>query len=357
MSIGKKGFLGTRTLFTAEEKRNILIYIFGIMLYKFGVEAFNGSIITLATNSYDQDAYARHVSTSTFERVGLLVGLNQASQCIGSVLIGPLIKRWRTQVVLAVTIFVFAVATAIFMILDATTGGKIKPADFNPQHKNDFSYYGKYHTDAIIPIYCLSGITFGMVESIRRVIPASIAGHDILKLRKMDAIVHVFYEIAGVSGALMTALVLIPRLGNNYAFIVTPILFTISGTIWLFIRSSPTKRIDVESDPSSPVKKSKGHHLRTISHALFSFVQSIGSGAKIVFTSRKFIWLFATYPLAMYSHRYIENSITSQVARRYLNNSAWSQILVGGSNLGELLGACLFSVSIEASKVLCSGCD
>lgn len=31
--------------FTASEKRNIAIYIGGIMLYKFGLEAFNGSII------------------------------------------------------------------------------------------------------------------------------------------------------------------------------------------------------------------------------------------------------------------------------------------------------------------------
>ena len=339
MSFGKNDLWGTRSLFTAEEKRNILIYIFGIMLYKFGVEAFNGSIITLATNSYDQEAYTHSTSTHTFERVGLLVGLNQASQCIGSVLIGPLIKRWRTQVVLSVTIFIFAIATAIFMIVDAANGGKIKPADFVPQNKNDFSYYGKYHTDIIIPIYCLSGITFGMVESIRRVVPANIAGEDILKLRKMGALVHLFYEIAGVSGALMTALVLIPCLGNNYAFIVTPILFTIAGIIWLFIRSNPTKGTDVDIDCSPSVKKPKVFYLRTAFHALLSFFQSIANGAKIVFTSRKFIWLFAAYPLAMYSHRYVENSITSQVARRYLNNSAWSQILVGGSNLGELLGA------------------
>ncbi len=27
------------------------------MLYKFGLEAYDGSIITLATNRYDQDSY------------------------------------------------------------------------------------------------------------------------------------------------------------------------------------------------------------------------------------------------------------------------------------------------------------
>lgn len=36
--------------FTPTEKRNIAFYIGGIMLYKFGLEAFNGSIVALATN-------------------------------------------------------------------------------------------------------------------------------------------------------------------------------------------------------------------------------------------------------------------------------------------------------------------
>ena len=31
--------------FSAVEKRNITIYICGIMFYKFGLEAFNGSIV------------------------------------------------------------------------------------------------------------------------------------------------------------------------------------------------------------------------------------------------------------------------------------------------------------------------
>ena len=44
-------------LFSSQEKRNILIYILGLMLYKFGLEAFNGSIVSLATNRYDRDAY------------------------------------------------------------------------------------------------------------------------------------------------------------------------------------------------------------------------------------------------------------------------------------------------------------
>jgi cytochrome c biogenesis protein CcdA len=77
--------------FTPQERRNIAIYIAGIMVYKFGLEAFNGSIIALASNRYDYEAIHNGTPSRTFERVGLLTGLNQAFQCIGSILIGPLV--------------------------------------------------------------------------------------------------------------------------------------------------------------------------------------------------------------------------------------------------------------------------
>ena len=59
----------------------------------------------------------------------------------------------------------------------------------------------------------------------------------------------------------------------------------------------------------------------------------------IIFTSRKFFWLLPGYSIALYAHRYLENGIAPAIARRYLGNPAWSQIIVGGSNFGELLGA------------------
>ncbi|CAF1530392.1 unnamed protein product [Adineta ricciae] len=106
-------------------------------------------------------------------------------------------------------IYIFA---AILLVVDAATGGHIKPANFTPAHKNDFSYYGHYNTDWIIPIYCVTGVAYGMVELIRRVIPRDIVGGDPEKLQRMDALVHIFYEVSGTAGAFATALGLIPRL-------------------------------------------------------------------------------------------------------------------------------------------------
>jgi hypothetical protein len=197
-SKSKYSMLNTWNLYTAEERRNIGIYIIGIMLYKFGLEAFNGSIIALATNRYDQDARIGGYAAKTFERVGLLQGLNQAFQCVGSILIAPLIKRFPTRSVLSCAILAFGLLTAILLIVDAATGGKIMPKDWSKTHKkDDWAYYGDYNTDGIIPIFCITGIAYGMVELIRRIIPRDIVGGDVQKLRRMDALVHIFYEIAG----------------------------------------------------------------------------------------------------------------------------------------------------------------
>ncbi|KAL9120208.1 MAG: hypothetical protein Q9187_003233, partial [Circinaria calcarea] len=121
MAIPKPSIRQSWALFTREEKKNIIIYTIGIMLYKFGLEAFNGSIVALATNRYDNDAKLNNTVNRTFARVGLLQGLNQAFQCVGSILIAPLIKRYPTKLVLSVAIFVFGLLTTILLIMDAAT--------------------------------------------------------------------------------------------------------------------------------------------------------------------------------------------------------------------------------------------
>ncbi len=319
-------------LYSFHEKRNIMIYIVGIMLYKFGLEAFNGSIVTLATNRYDQEAFHSNSTVRTFERIGLISGLNQAFQCFGSILIAPLTKRWPTRTVLSISIFVFAIFSAILMIVDALTGGYIKPKDFVEIDEHDYRYYGKYNTNGIIPIYCITGVAFGMVELIRRVIPRDIVGDNAEKLQKMDAFVHIFYEIAGVSGAFATGIGLIPRLGNNYSFIITPIFFTLAAIVWFFISS-------LDDENTSIDENIKSGYLKSIYQGFIDFIQSFFLGAKIILTHRKFIWIWSCYALTLYAHRYLENGIAPQIAKRYLEQSEWSQIIVGASNFGELLGA------------------
>lgn len=320
----------TWSLYTPIERRNIAIYIAGIMMYKFGLEAFNGSVIALATNRYDELEKTTHISI-TFQRVGVLTGLNQAFQCVGSILIAPLIKRYPTKNVLSCAVLIFGLMSSVLLILDAATGGKFVPKN-HPM--GDFSYYGNYNTDGMIPIFSVCGVVYGMVELIRRVIPRDLVGGNVQKLRRMDSLVHIFYEVSGTAGAFCTALALIPHFGNNFSFIITPIFFAAASILWFFIQEAPIPR-----ETSALVLENQPNYVRAVIGGFYLFFESVGTGAKIIFTHRKFVWLLPGYAIALYAHRYLENALAPAIARRYLGNSAWSQIMVGGSNFGELLGA------------------
>jgi hypothetical protein len=64
--------------FDLRERRNVIFYIIGIICYGTGLEIFTGSIITLAL-----DRFTDH----TFERLGILVAVNQLAQFIGAILV------------------------------------------------------------------------------------------------------------------------------------------------------------------------------------------------------------------------------------------------------------------------------
>lgn len=78
---------------------------------------FNGAFLALANERF---------GGSRYEKLGLLTGLNYAAQGIGSIAIAPLVKRLPMRVILAGAVIAFAIISAMIMIVDATTGGKIK---------------------------------------------------------------------------------------------------------------------------------------------------------------------------------------------------------------------------------------
>ena len=154
------------------------------------------------------------------------------------------------------------------------------------------------------------------------------------KLRRLDATVHIFYEVTGTAGAFTTALALIPALGNNMAIIVSPFCFAGAAIIWSFVSTAehPT------TQPKARTALSPSY-FDLLYQSTSLFFMSIYTGGRILITSRKFIWLLPSYSLALYGHRFLENNIAPIVAQRYMGNSAWAQLMVGGSNFGELLGA------------------
>ncbi|KAF9045093.1 major facilitator superfamily domain-containing protein [Panaeolus papilionaceus] len=317
--------------YSSAERRNIAFYIAGIMMYKFGLEFFNGSITTLATDRFN--------SQKTFTKLAAASGVNQAAQCVGAILIAPLVKRWPTRSVLSIAIFIFGLMTLILLIVDAATGGKIKPASAKTPS------YGDWPPNLIFLVWTLAGIAYGMVELIRRVIPADIVGGHVGKLRRMDATVHVFYEVAGTAGAFSSSSA-ISRFGNNYSFFLSPVFFACAGGIWLLIstlnfKNSATLNAELADSGLQAVERRQrsGGYLYQIWLGTLGFFQSVWVGAVIIFSHRRFIWLVPGYSLALYLHRFLENSLAPAFAKRVLGISAWSQIIVGGSNFGELMGA------------------
>jgi hypothetical protein len=149
----------------------------------------------------------------------------------------------------------------------------------------------------------------------------------------LDAIVHVLYEVAGTSAAFASSAA-ITRFGNSTSYFMSPVLFTLAGVAWLFI--TPTTRLPEK--PSSELAElerdgmRRGNYLKQAGTGAWDFVRSVYDGAKIIFTHRKFCWLLTAYSVAVYLHRYLESVVGPAFARRVLNTSTWSQILVGGSN-------------------------
>jgi hypothetical protein len=169
-----------------------------------------------------------------------------------------------------------------------------------------------------------------MVELIRRVIPQAICANEEIKLRKMDSIVHAFYEVAGTSGAFFSAF-LILRMGSVYAnFFVTPLWIT-AGIFWT--------KIELSKYINEIEKGKKIEGCRSFFEIFKGFFVSIYDGALIIFHDRKFVWLLGGYTIPLVLHRYLESQLAPAFAKHVLKQTAYSQIMVGGSNFGELIGA------------------
>lgn len=192
-----------------------------------------------------------------------------------------------TRTVLSGAVIMFGLISCILLICDAATGGKPKMANGGK------TKYGTWNPNGLFPIYIISGIAYGMVELIRRVIPRDIVGGDVIKLRKMDAIVHVMYEIAGTTGA-FTSTSLIGKLGYNYSSIPSPILFCAAGIVWRFVSDHRTNDHSLADEPGlSGLEKddTKKSYLHSILVGFRSFGKSFYFGGLLVCSSRKYIWL------------------------------------------------------------------
>jgi len=144
-------------IFSHLELRNIIVYVSGLMLFRFGLDVFNWSIITLALDRF---------GSAQFEKLGALTALNLVMQCVGAVLIvfsyfyiwhradgkGPMAHSNCTHVVLAIVVFSFAFMTTPLLVIDRASGGSIQSASAS------FPHYGDYSPNILFPIFMTTGI-------------------------------------------------------------------------------------------------------------------------------------------------------------------------------------------------------
>jgi hypothetical protein len=158
----------------------------------------------------------------------------------------------------------------------------------------------------------------------------------------MDAVVHILYEVAGTSGALLSV-ALIKKLGNNYSFLITPPLFILAAVSWRMVdglghQTAEQQRAAVGGLQEVEFKQES--YARGILTGFKAFGRATYKGAYICFTSRKFVWLPFAYScvcffsariippvltsltplfsLALYGHRYLENGIAPAIAKRVM---------------------------------------
>lgn len=144
-----------------------------------------------------------------------------------------------------------------------------------------------------------------MVELIRRVLPADVVGSNVNKLRRMDATVHVLYEVAGTSGAFASSAA-ISRFGNNYSFLFTPIFFTFAALFWSRVGALRKPLTENPDEPGLAAVENDGkkrNYFAAVGVGAWLFVKSIYTGAWIVLSNRRFVWLFPGYAIALYLHR------------------------------------------------------
>ena len=74
---------------------------------------------------------------------------------------------------------------------------------------------------------------------------------------------------------------------------------------------------------------------------------SVSASPELMNATKRHAGLLPSYSIALYLHRFLENSLAPAFAERVLSVSAWSQIIVGGSNFGEVSIALCSSAEVH----------
>jgi len=305
--------------FTSYEKRNLTLFLIGIMAFKFTFECLSPSIGLFVLNRMNDNGNATQILAN-------LVVLYGVCQSLGSSISSGLMNRFFPHKVMTMSLCLLIAMASTYNLIEAGTGGtRTTEGEWNPW--------------IVYPLYMAMGLSVGALETCRRIISSSIVGSNIDKLKRMDAMIHIFYEIGGTAGAFL-ATFLIQQLGPVYSTGPGIILYVVAAVFYSRISIDesvydlPTKDKTSTNDNNCCLSL-----WQETKKAFFSWLHSMKEGAQIVFSSRKFIWLIPCYALPLVIHRLYENVMFPFFAKNVLKDGSLSGVMVSASNFGELLGA------------------
>ena len=172
------------------------------MCYKFALEQYNGTVRALAIDRFTA------ALLPVFTYSGYLDGFNAMMQCVGSIIVGPLMTLFPIKTVLWGALLTFSIISMLVMCIEKANGGTFPTqcvsVDGLPP-KCTGAVAGDWDPVGIFPIFILSGLPYGVIEIIRRIIPQQIVGGDEQKLKKLDSLVHIYNEVSGTVGAFFAA--------------------------------------------------------------------------------------------------------------------------------------------------------
>lgn len=237
---------------------------------------------------------------------GLVVAYGLAQAAFGAGVEG-LARRWSARRILAGAVAAQALLVGAVVGLGAL--GLLTPA-------------------VLFPLYLLIGGAVGVIETTRRVIPPLLLGRDAAVLAQYNARLHIFYEVAGVAGALGAG-ALIALAGPLWSLLLQPPAYLLAA--WLFFGVKHAKPAPEPGDAARDglLAKIKG------------YLSDVKDGARIVLGDVKLRWIALAFVLPQIVHRVFESLLIPVYAKKVLEEPSFSAYLLTASNLGELVGAVL----------------
>ncbi|UPT74217.1 MAG: MFS transporter [Elusimicrobiota bacterium] len=184
---------------------------------------------------------------------------------------------------------------------------------------------GALSAATMIPLYLLIGGMTGIIETTRHSIPPLLVGKSEDALESYNAKLHIWYQVAGVAGAVGAGL-LIGFGGPVWALAIQPPAYALAA--WLFWRVSHAAPAAAAPSPR-----------RSPASVVASYFRDLKSGAKLVLGDVRLRWVAMAFILPQIVHRVFENLLIPVVAKKVLEDPSVSGWLLASSNLGELIGA------------------